>query len=74
MNRSLEARMIDPVKSRTEKALAWLAKGTPDKPRTAYQAAKKFDLARSVLSRAIKARTGRARCPACGQLLPRRSR
>lgn len=51
--------------SRTQQALAWLR----DNPQaTPYQAAKRFDLATSVLYRAIKA-DSKERCPCCGQLL-----
>lgn len=54
--------------SRTSKALRWL-NARPG--RTVYAAAVLFAVNTSVLYRAIVAREGRPRCPACGQIVRR---
>lgn len=66
--------MTPEMKSKTERALAWISAAPKGEKRTLYAAAKKFDLTPSVLYRAHGARKGRQTCPTCGQLLPRGKR
>ena len=51
------------MKQETKDAMDWLAE---DSSRTPYQAAKKFGIAQSTLTRSMRLKASRTKCPCCG--------